>query len=293
MTMSAVTCPSDEASGIPDKSAVSSDPMRKVRVSGGVNIRCEWRLGKSRVTQLGERDGYKVRIPRHSAPPEAIMINTGGGIAGGDTILHNVSVGDSAELTITTQASERIYRSAHQAVTTMGVNLEVGQDASLNWLPQDTIIFDRSRLKRRISVSLTSTSRLVLAEATVFGRQAMGEILSNCLFHDSWRVRRDNKLVFAENVRLQDESLCHLSSPAIAADAKVALTVLYCAPDAEYQLVRVREILEACAFDCAASVWNNLLVVRALAPGPEPVRKIMASLAPPLTGRSLPRVWLT
>ncbi len=285
--MSEVTCLSNGAA------PQSDDPLRNVRVSGGVSIHCKLRFGASCVVSVAERDGYKVRIPQRASPPEAILINTGGGTAGGDHIVHDVQVDEGAALTVTTQASERIYKSTGRALAEMKVHLHAGEDATLNWLPQDTILFDRARLSRQITADISATSKVLLAEALVFGRPAMGETLTSGLFRDRWRVRRGGRLVFAEDVLLQDESFKRLAQPAMAQDARATLTLLYSAPDAEDRLTRVREIASQASFSCAASVWNGLLVVRALSPDSEQMRKIMADLAPAFIGRLLPRVWWT
>ena len=209
------------------------------------------------------------------------------------TFLHDVQVDDGAELTVTTQASERIYRSADGATSKIDTRIELGEDAGLNWLPQDTIIYDHSRLERCITAEVTDSSRLLIAETLVPGRAAMGETVEAGLFRDKWRIYRNGKLVFAENVLLRDEIFHLLSAAAMSGGAQAILTLVHVAPDAEDRLSSARDVLASADFDCAASAWNNLLVVRGLAPKTEQVRYLMSKLVPALGRGNLPRVWWT
>src|SRR6056297_799825 len=186
-----------------------------MRVAGGVDVRAEVRGGKSRVTHLRERDGFKVRFARRASPPEGVIINTGGGLASGDAIRQTFDVGKDAELTMTTQAAERCYRSGDGATTSIDVAATVNDNAVLNWLPQETIIYDEARLSRSIDVSLAPTARLLMSETVVFGRRAMGEILRGGLFTDRWRIVRDGKLIFAENARVGDDVFDDFTASAI------------------------------------------------------------------------------
>jgi len=264
-----------------------------VRVRGGVSVSIEARDGRSRVTDLSERDGYKVRFPRHADPPEAIIINTGGGLASGDNIQQSFHVGDGASLTVTTQAAERSYRSVDGATTTLNVTANVGDSASLTWLPQETILFDRSRLSRSIDIDLAVSSRVLLAETVVFGRTAMGEILNTGLFADKWRIRHNNRLAFAENVRLTDETFKDMTTAAMNGGAHVATTIVCIGAGAEDRLNNARCAIGDAPFRCAASAWNGMLVVRGLAHRSEDVRHMVARLVPVLGAGPLPRIWWT
>ncbi len=108
----------------------------------------------------------------------------------------------------------------------MDVTLEIGEGARLAWLPQETILFDRARLSRRIDVDLAESASLLMAEAVVFGRAAMGEAMSQGFFADRWRVRRAGKLVFADSARLDGAIAEKLGQPASAAGGIAIATVL-------------------------------------------------------------------
>lgn len=277
----------------PSEQRTVSPPPARVRVHGGIGVRVEKHGLQNRVTDVSERDGYKVRFPRRSDPPEAIIINTGGGLASGDEIMQSFEIGDSSALTVTTQASERSYRSADGATTRLSVTASIGADASLLWLPQETILFNQTRLSRSIDIDMTSSSRALIAETVVFGRIAMGETLKTGLFADKWRVRRDDKLVFAENIRLGDDTFQAMTSAAMAGGAHVTMTLIHVAPHADDLLEAARNAIAKAAFPCAASAWNGMLVVRGLAHRSEDIRRMMAHLLPTLTATPVPRVWWT
>ena len=267
--------------------------LGRVRVSGGVRVAVSEHGGRTRIDDVSESDGYKVRFPRRGQRPEAILINTGGGLAAGDRVRQDFDVRAGAGLTVTTQASERVYRSFEGATTDVTVHANVGPDALLAWLPQDTILFDKARLRRSISVDLASRARTVLAETVVLGRTLMGEQLQTGLFTDNWRIMRDGRLAFAENVRLDQSALGRLADPALTGGAPVITTMVYAAPDAADRLAPVRGILAESPVECAASAWNGLLVVRGMASKTEPVLHLLSALVPVLGAGPVPRVWWT
>lgn len=267
--------------------------LGEIRVSGGISVRMDSRQGRNRIADVRERDGYKVRFPRRSDPPEAIIINTGGGLASGDDILQSLDIGDDAALTVTTQAAERSYRALDGATTKLNVRATLGQNARLTWLPQETILFDRTRLSRSIDVDLSTSASALIAETVVFGRIAMGERLESGLFADKWRIRRENRLVFAENIKLHDESFRLMSEVALCGGAHIAMTLIYVASNAQDVLDATRVALADAPFRCAASAWDGKLVVRGLAHRTEDVRNLMQKIVPALGGGSLPRVWWT
>jgi urease accessory protein len=264
-----------------------------VRVAGGVKLRLEAKGGRSFAADLMERDGYKVRFPRGGTHPQAVIINTGGGLAGGDRIQQEIDVGAGAEATVATQASERVYRALGDAVTKVDVRLSLAGDARLAWLPQETILFDRARLKRSIEADMAPSARLVIAESIIFGRTAMGETVTTGVLHDRWRIRRGGKLVFAENVRLEGPIADTLSATATAGGAHIVSTLLAVRQDAGDLLAPVRAALDGADCETGASAWNGLIVIRGLGRSGEGIRRMLERVIPLLSGAPLPRVWQT
>ena len=149
--------------------------LADIRVVGGIALDLERRSGQTVIARQRERDGYKVRVPRRRGRLEIAMINTGGGIAAGDRVGVDVTVGAGAAATLTAPAAERIYGAGDEATAHYDVSLALGSGASLFWLPQETILFNRARVRRRFEIDMADDATLLLAETVVFGRHASGE----------------------------------------------------------------------------------------------------------------------
>jgi urease accessory protein len=182
---------------------------------------------RSRRQRVHEEGALRVRFPNVSNRDalEAVIVNTAGGMAGGDRFDLDIAVGSGAKLTVTTAAAEKIYRSLGPD-TEIRVKLDIGSGGTLGWLPQETILFDQIRLRRSIEADLAPDASLLLAEGVVFGRSAMGETLAHGHFFDRWRVRRAGALIFAESLRLDDAIAERLSQRAVAGGAVAIASVL-------------------------------------------------------------------
>lgn len=262
------------------------------RVQGGVCVSFRGGGGCTRLGDCLERDGYKVRFPKTGAELEGVIINTGGGVAGGDNVHHDITLDNGARATLTTQAAERIYRSGG-AASCIQVSIRLQADASLAWLPQETIFYDKANLARRFEIDMAADASLLLAEITVFGRKEMGETVSQGSFVDRWRVRRGERLAFAESIRFESDLDAALKRPAIGNGARVCGTILYVAGTAEERLEAVRASLAGGASRLAASAWNGLLCIRCLGGDLEAVRHDFSRIITVLRQRPMPRVWWT
>ena len=115
------------------------------RAVGGIALTVSARNGITRRARVHEHGSLRVRCPGAPASElEAVVINTAGGMAGGDHFALDVAAQSAARLVVTTAAAEKVYR-ALDAATTVDVQLTVGTGAALAWLPQETILFDRAK----------------------------------------------------------------------------------------------------------------------------------------------------
>lgn len=260
-----------------------------VRGEGVLRMRFAPRPRGTEAIALRESGGFRVRFPR-VGPCEAVMINTGGGMTGGDRLSVDIVLEPGAEAIATTQSAEKVYRSTG-ADTQVDVHLMLEAGSRLAWLPQESILFDGARLSRRFSVTMADDARLTLAESMTFGRGAMGEEVRGAALADTWRVRRGGQLVFAENIRLHGDLASFLDRPAIGGTARAVATVLHVAPDAEDRIDEAREALDGAESDCGASAWSGMMVVRFAAPSPAVVRRDMARFLQAFRSGPLPRVW--
>ena len=260
------------------------------RASGKVALSVRANDGHTRRANVQEAGSLRLRFPNAGdAALEAIILNTAGGMTGGDCFGVDIDVGEGAKLLVGTTSAEKIYRSLHGDVT-VDVKLKVETGAHLAWLPQETILFDRARYSRRIDVDLAPDASLVLAEAVVFGRTAMGETVEQGHLADRWRVRRDDKLLFAENVRLDGAIDRKLTAAAVAA-GRVAVATILIVPGSEQQVEAVRAVAEQFCGEAAISSWNGIAVARFCARDGASLRHDMCAVLAALQ-ISLPRLWL-
>ncbi|AUQ64213.1 urease accessory protein UreD [Phaeobacter inhibens] len=168
--------------------------------------------------------------------------------------------------------------------------LSVESQASLAWLPQETILFQDCNLDRTLTVDLHAQSRLLLCETLVFGRAAMGEKLTRASLNDRIDIRRSGRPLFLDTIRLQGDVAAHLAKPAIAGGAGAVATLVYIAPDAQGRLDPLRAQLGPTAG--ASLIGDDLLILRALAPDSFALRQMLLPLLRDLYGASLPRPWM-
>jgi urease accessory protein len=247
--------------------------------------------GGSRRTRVHEAGSLRVRFPSRISQDmlDAVIVNTAGGMAGGDRFGIDIGVGAHARLTVTTAAAEKIYRSLGPD-TQISVKLDIGPGSMLAWLPQETILFDQVRLRRSIDVNLAGDSQLLLAEAIVFGRSAMGEsVVQGCVF-DRWRVRVDGKLAFAETLRLDGEIARRLAHRAIAGSG-VAMASVIKHPGNGDDVAAIRAMQDSFAGEVGVSAWNDLVVARLVAPEGAALRRDLVAVLAALRAGPLPRLW--
>jgi urease accessory protein len=258
------------------------------RAVGQVSFAVKQASGKTRRARVHEAGSLRVRCPgAPAAELEAVLINTAGGVAGGDRFSLDIAAGAGTRLVVTTAAAEKIYRTLGPD-SVIDVKLDVAVGAALAWLPQETILFDRARLARSIEVSLAEDARIVLAEAVVFGRSGMGEAVQQGALSDRWRVRRNGRLIYAETVRLDGAIAARLAEPAVAKGGVAVATVLV-APGDDETVAAVRARADQCAGEVGASAWNGIAAVRLCARDGAALRRDLLHVITAL--RKLPRIW--
>jgi urease accessory protein len=276
-------------------------PQAHQRVDGEARIRFK-RAGEQTVlADLFQRAPCRVLFPATSAadPPQAVLLTTSGGLTGGDRTRIAVDVGPHARATFTTQAAEKIYRALPGTGDALvQVSVQVGAEAWSEWLQQETILFEGSRLRRLFTADVDPEGRLLALETTVFGRTAMGERYDTGLLHDAWRIRRAGRLIWADALHLAGDVRRLRSAPFGFGTSVACSTVLYVGPDASRLLEAARGSLQASRFpSAAATAFAGLLLVRLMADDALRLKGAVIDLigvlrhaAAGLTPR-LPRVW--
>jgi len=271
-----------------DAAAISTQ-----RVKARARIEVEHRAGRSRLARLYQDGAAKIRLPETGADPlEAVLINMAGGLTGGDRLSWEVSVGADARAVLTTQACEKVYR-ALAGHAEVDVRLSVGAGGFLGWLPQETISYDRAAFSRTLDADLAAGAEALIVEATVFGRSAMGERVENGTFRDRWRIRREGRLVHAEDFFVGPDIGATLERPA-SGDGRIAMaTLLLISERGEQLLEPARQIV---GDDGGASFWRvgqtGKLLARLYAGDGYTLRKRLMPLVGLLNGQAgLPRLW--
>ena len=258
------------------------------RAAGAVAADFRLVAGRSRLQRLHQAGCLKLRFPRlPTAAAEAVLINTSGGLTGGDRLDQQFGVAAGAHLTVTTQACERIYRasSGHAGVST---RVRIDADAGFAWLPQETILFEAGAVRRSLAVEADSSSRFVLCESIILGRELMGETVESGLLHESWRIRVGGRLAFADDLRLSGAIAAATAGPASLAGNRALATVVAYAPNLEAKLAAVRALVGDSG---GASLAGGLLVIRLLAPGGFALRKRLIPVLAALANAPVPLVW--
>lgn len=258
---------------------MAAEGTRHQRAEGSVLLR----TGLHGLVRMREAGSAKVRFP--FGGNEAILINTSGGLAGGDRLSLDIGVERAARLSVTTQAAERVYRTLGPAAE-VDVSLTAATGAILHWLPQEMILFDGAALTRRIDVDLSAGARFLAAESVVLGRLAMGETVTHACLRDRWRIRRDDQVIFADDLAFDGTPP---ATRAALGDALAFATILLVDDVAETRLDAVRHAIGASG---GASAWNGKLVARLAARDGFELRKaLIPALSVLAQGVPLPKVW--
>ena len=263
-------------------------PLQRAR--GEASVALSHRGGRTRLDRLQQAGCAKAFLPRVTGAPEVVFLNTAGGLTGGDRLAYRLELGQGAEAAGTTQTAERAYASAGGAAE-VAVSLSAGPGATLHWLPQETILFDRSAVDRRSRIDLAADARLVMCETLVLGRAAMGESVATLALRDRREVRRAGRPVLIDPVEIGAGALARRDTPAALDGARAHALLAVVAPGAEDALGPLRALLPGEGVRAAASAWDGRCLVRLMAADAMPLRLALARLVAHLRGGRLPRVW--
>jgi len=286
----AIEMPAQHTANSSDKDLQRAEGICRIVVGGS---------GKgTRIVDIYQKSPTRVLFPKigDDVAQEAVLVNTSGGVAGGDRLESSVTALSGGSIAVTTQAAEKIYRALDKSghITT---KLKVGNAARLAWLPQETIVFNHARLCRRTEIELSSESELLALECLVLGRSARGEKLSAGAVIDAWQVKKNSRLQWCDTFRLTDEVFSHLSRKALLSDSTALATLLYFGPDLEapLQLIRTQSVSFDC--QCGASRVGGMVVARLAARSSFQLKAAMRNLLEEL-GKTLapgpfrvPKMW--
>lgn len=277
-----------EAPIITDVSPVSQ-PVKHQRVAAVASVSFKSLNQKTRLDRLYQQGSAKVRLPKHyNGPCEAVLINTAGGLTGGDQLEWNIKARPRSHVVVTTQACEKAYRS-NDGAAHLRTTMDLSADSVLHWLPQETILYDASALARRFDVTMNETATLLAVECIQLGREAMDEQITHLNFHDRWRIWRNGRLIFADDMRVSGRE----NSNAKFGNNNAVASLVFISPlDKENQDIIVSKLRTVCDAPLSGfSAVEGKITGRILASNSYMLRKALIPVLKEIRGYDLPRVW--
>lgn len=261
------------------------------RARGAVHIGTKMRDGASVIGDLRQAGSSKLVFPRaRGTALDGVIVNTAGGITGGDKFSVEAEVRAGTSLCLTTQAAERAYRAQPGEVGQLTSHVTVQKGATLHWLPQELILFQGAQLRRRLRIDLATDARVLMCEPLVFGRTAMGETVTQASLDDRIDITQEGRPLFTDALHLRGDIAAHLARPTVASGAVAIACLLYVAPDAETHLAPLRATLGPTAG--VSLLRPDTLVLRALGRDSFALRKTLIPVLTRLSGGPLPRPWM-
>ena len=258
-------------------------------------------------TRLIERSHFgPLRVQKPLYPEghqvcHAIVVHPPGGVVGGDQLSITANVAENARAFITTPGAAKWYK-ANGQVSRQEVALQVAAQASLEWLPQETIFFDEAQVDLHHTVSLGKDASYIGGEILCFGRTASGESFNSGRIAQRTSIRREGKLIWFEQGALIGGS-ASIQSPLGLAGCTVCATMITVGKTLPAALIQaIREDTAALAddgFRFGVSQLKSVFVARYLGNSSELAKRLMIDawkkLRPELTGREavVPRIWNT
>src|ERR1700747_3184084 len=233
------------------------------RANGAGRIVLAGSASGTRISEVYQKFPISLMFPRvgDDLVTEAVIINSSGGIAGGDRLEIEVVSLNDASVAVTTQAAEKVYRALDRPAR-VGTKLKACGTAKLAWLPQETIVFNQARIRRQTEIDLCSGAELIALEWLVLGRAARGEEVVSGHISDSWRIKRDGRLIWADSFRVSDEVFAELHRKALLSNWKAVGTLIYFGPSLDARLSILREIATTLGCHCAATIVGAIIIVR-------------------------------
>ena len=253
--------------------------LHNQRAQGEVKLH----MNAAGIKVLREAGSAKVRLP--PGLREAYLINTAGGIAGGDQFSYEIDLAENTNLVITSQAAERVYQTLGPSATIQS-RIKLAANSKLHWIPHETILFDGAALDRRIHIDMANNAQFLGVEATIFGREASGEKIKSVVYREDWRIIRSGKLAHADVISINGAVP---NSKATLDDARAMATLILIDPKAE---TFVEELQKTIGKNGGASAWNGKLVARFIAKDGMILKKaIVSALSVLASPAELPRTW--
>lgn len=274
---------------IPDSTVPATWPA-------SLRLRIAHSHGQSRLLEASHSGPLRIQrpfYPESDGTPHIYLLHPPGGVVGGDTLSIEADVESGASALITTPAAGKFYRSDGREGG-QWVSLRVADGASLEWLPQETIVFEDARAVAGLRVELAGAARFLGWEVVCLGRPACDEVFRRGRFQQRLELWRDGVPLLVEQGRFEGEALLE---PWGLAGMPVLGTLL-CAGEVAEAVEPIRELPVRRGL-VAVSQCAGVLVVRYRGEDAVEARRVLQGaweiLRPLVLGKAavVPRVWAT
>ena len=266
------------------------EPINKMdsppRARGALHLAA---AGQSKIKNLFQQGSTRALFPRRANGLECIIINTSGGLTGGDEFSNSIKCEDQSNITVTTQGCERIYKSGDGSAAIVENKIELKNAACIRWLPQETIFFDHGRITRKLKVNLSSEAEALIVEPVIFGRIAMGETDISGYFDDKIEVCVDDKIAFLDKTRLSGNISEILKRQAVADGSTATAIIIFKSKKAKSFLKNFKDRLNNQSG--ASLISEDFLVARFIAPTGYELRQMLVPIITEITDKNLPKTW--
>lgn len=221
------------------------------------------------------------------------LLHPPGGIVAGDRLLIDVHAACNAEALVTTPAAGKFYRSTGE-LATQTVSLKVDEGAVLEWLPQETIVYQGARLESKVIIELADDARFIAWEIIALGRPASGEGFECGEALLNWQIFRNGKPLFLEKIRLDAEAF----KANWGLNNRSTCGTLFACSATKAHLTKVRNLIGENK-GLGVTLIEDLLICRASDDKTEPVRHFFENVRALIRGDIVsrksysPRIWAT
>lgn len=267
----------------------TATPLDQPRAIGFARVSSKRVNRRSGIDGLRQSGALKLLFPRSRDIVQATLINTAGGVTGGDHFEISACAGAKSQLTITTQAAERAYGAQIGQTGVIQTSLKAEAESRLFWLPQETILYDDAAIDRQLRVDLCAGSEFLMVEPVLFGRRAMGEDVSTLAFRDRIDIRRDGAPLYRDALHLQGDVAVQLDRPAIGNGARAMANLVWVSPDAQGRIDALRRMIGPSGG--VSLLQKDVLVMRLLAADGYVLRRSLIPVLDLITDDTLPQSW--
>jgi len=212
--------------------------------------------------------------------PAAVIVNTSGGLVSGDKHKININLKNNSKALIFSQSAEKIYKSLNNIEANINNEIKVGDNSWLEWLPQETILFEDSKLNRNLKIYLSKNSESLVGEIVVLGRLAKGEFTNNIFLKDSISIYKNSKIQWLDIVLFDDELKKAKKSITRLSGANCFFTIVLSSEYVEKYEQVIYKFIKNNILDLTISltIINDNLVIRGLSEEPLLLRKAFAKI---------------